>query len=111
MSDSRHPPLTEPAILPDAVIAIFAPLGRGVEPAVFTTVATAIFSTAPRHRSTSSGIAGHDCTLRWEQEYGSVMRIPSVFGHGAAKMCGLRMRRPFPCGRSRWKLTAVACRG
>src|SRR5206468_772677 len=40
-SPSRHPPLTEPAIFPDWLIAIREPAGRGALPQVLITVATA----------------------------------------------------------------------
>src|SRR5262249_45641439 len=51
---STQPPLTEPAILPPAVSAIADPAGRGAEPHVWITVATATRSPASRQRSTWS---------------------------------------------------------
>src|SRR5439155_24887425 len=52
-SPSRHPPLTEPAIFPDWLIAIREPAGRGALPHVLITVATATGSPASSHALTS----------------------------------------------------------
>src|SRR5438309_2222133 len=51
---SMHPFDTEPAILPDLVTAIFEPSGRGLDPHVSTTVASAISSPASLHAFNSS---------------------------------------------------------
>src|SRR5579883_413048 len=56
-SVSTQPPLIEPATSPRAVTAILAPAGRGVEPDVVSTVATAMRSPRPRHSSTRSRIS------------------------------------------------------
>src|SRR5579883_1941409 len=56
-SVSTQPPLIEPTTSPCAVTAILAPAGRGVEPAVVKTVATATGSPRPRHSSTRFNIS------------------------------------------------------
>jgi len=48
-ADSRHPPLTEPAIRPSRLTSSRAPIGRGVEPEVPTTVAIAISGSLSLH--------------------------------------------------------------
>src|SRR5439155_25938810 len=54
---SMHPFETEPAILPERVTAIREPSGRGLEPHVSTTVASAICSFASFHARSSSRIS------------------------------------------------------
>src|SRR5947209_18292120 len=101
---SMHPFDTEPAILPDLVTAIFEPSGRGLDPHVSTTVASAISSPASVHALSSpstSRISHHlgatrlsrparrrprsssACTLcaaRKSSQYGSAAAIPRVRG-------------------------------
>src|SRR2546430_10670782 len=50
---SMHPLETEPAILPERVTSILEPSGRGLEPHVSTTVATAISSPSRVHSLSS----------------------------------------------------------
>src|SRR5437868_6043565 len=52
-SPSRHPPLTDPAIFPDWLMAIRDPAGRGALPQVLMTVATATGSLASSQALTS----------------------------------------------------------
>ena len=62
---SMQPLETEPAILPDRVTTIFDPSGRGLEPHVSTTVASAISSPSRVHCSSSlktSRIAYINCS-------------------------------------------------
>src|SRR5205823_11977669 len=53
-SPSRQPPLTEPAIRPERLIAIRDPAGRGALPQVLITVARATGSSSLSHKTTSA---------------------------------------------------------
>src|SRR5438270_13221739 len=67
-SPSRHPPLTDPAIFPDWLIAIREPAGRGALPQVLITVATATRSPLSSHALTSG------MTSRISQSLGRISR-------------------------------------
>src|SRR5438105_13378589 len=88
-SPSRHPPLTEPAIFPDWLIAIREPAGRGALPQVLITVATATGSPLSSHALTSV------MTSRIPQSVVSCLLPPPLAGEGRVAASGRRGdRRP-----------------
>src|ERR1700693_3656232 len=79
-----HPFETEPAILPDRVTTIFEPSGRGLEPHVSTTVASAMSSPAFVHSLSASST--------------SRITTGSLFGDPVRPGGGQGLRAPAGCG-------------